>query len=47
VCPLTDDERDTVTTDLRSSDAFTLLRCQIVLASARRARRRDRAAGGL
>jgi hypothetical protein len=35
VRPLTDAERDAVTTGLRSSDAFTLRRCQIVLASAR------------
>ena len=35
VRPLTDAERDTVTTGLRSSDALTLRRCQIVLASAR------------
>jgi transposase len=35
VRPLTDAERDTLTTGLRSPDAFTLRRCQIVLASAR------------
>ncbi len=35
VRPLTDVERDTLTRGLRSADAFTLRRCQIVLASAR------------
>ena len=35
VRPLTDDEREQVKTGLRSSDAFTLRRCQIVLASFR------------
>ena len=35
VRPLTDTERDTLTKGLRSADAFTLRRCQIVLASAR------------
>lgn len=35
VRPLADTERDTLTTGLRSSDAFTLRRCQILLASAR------------
>ena len=35
VGPLTDDERAQVEAGLRSSDAFTLRRCQIVLASAR------------
>ena len=35
VRPLTDDERAQVEAGLRSSDAFTLRRCQIVLASAR------------
>jgi Winged helix-turn helix len=32
--PLTDEERGTLETGLRSSDAFTLRRCQILLASA-------------
>ena len=32
--PLTDEERCTLETELRSSDAFTLRRCQILLASA-------------
>lgn len=32
---LTDDEQQTVTAGLRSSDAFVLRRCQILLASAR------------
>jgi len=32
---LADNERDTVTAGLRSADAFTLRRCQILLASAR------------
>ena len=32
---MTDDERAQVEAGLRSSDAFTLRRCQIVLASAR------------
>ncbi len=35
VCPLTDAERDAVERGLRSSDAFTLRRSQIVRASAR------------
>lgn len=35
VRPLTDDERAQAEAGLRSSDAFTLRRCQIVLASAR------------
>ena len=35
VRPLTDDERAHVARGLRSADAFTLRRCQIVLASAR------------
>lgn len=35
VRPLADSERDAVTTGLRSADAFTLRRCQILLASAR------------
>ena len=35
VRPLTDAERERVETGLRSSDAFVLRRCQIVLASAR------------
>ena len=35
VRPLSDDERDAVTTALRSADAFTLRRAQIVQASAR------------
>jgi transposase len=35
VRPLTDTERDTLTAGLRSSDAFTLRRCQILLASMR------------
>ncbi len=35
VRPLTDRERDTVTAGLRSPAAFTLRRCQILLASAR------------
>ncbi len=35
VRPLADTERDAVTTGLRSPDAFTLRRCQILLASAR------------
>jgi winged helix-turn helix protein len=34
VRPLTDEERCTLETGLRSSDAFTLRRCQILLASA-------------
>jgi transposase len=34
VRPLTDQEHDTLTTGLRSPDAFTLRRCQILLASA-------------
>ena len=32
---LTEDERDTLITGLRSADAFTLRRCQIILASSR------------
>lgn len=36
VRPLTDEERTAVATGLRSSDAFVLRRCQIMLASARR-----------
>jgi len=32
---VTDDERDTLTKGLRSPDAFTLRRCQVVLASRR------------
>ena len=35
VRPLTDDERQTLEEGLRSSDAFILRRCQILLASAR------------
>ncbi|MDH7487307.1 MAG: helix-turn-helix domain-containing protein [Anaerolineae bacterium] len=35
VRPLTDEERAAVEAGLRSSDAFTLRRCQIVLASSR------------
>jgi transposase len=35
VRPLTDAERDTLTRGLRATDAFTLRRCQIVLASSR------------
>ena len=35
VRPLTDAEHDTLTAGLRSPDAFTLRRCQILLASAR------------
>lgn len=35
VRPLADTERDALTTGLRSPDAFTLRRCQIILASAR------------
>jgi transposase len=35
VRPLTDDEQHTLTAGLRSSDAFVLRRCQILLASAR------------
>ena len=35
VRPLTDAEREQVEAGLRSSDAFVLRRCQIVLASAR------------
>src|SRR5437868_11998937 len=35
VRPLTDDERDALKAGLRSSDAFTLRRSQILLASAR------------
>jgi transposase len=38
VRPLTDSERDALTTGLRSPDAFTLRRCQILLASARHER---------
>jgi len=36
--PLTDDERRALQAGLRSSDAFTLRRCQILLASGRRER---------
>ncbi|CAA9311547.1 MAG: Mobile element protein [uncultured Gemmatimonadaceae bacterium] len=35
VRPLTDADHDALTSGLRSSDAFTLRRCQIVLASSR------------
>ncbi len=35
VCPFTEDERQAIETGLRSSDDFTLRRCQILLASAR------------
>src|SRR5215207_9275595 len=35
VCPLTHVERETLKAGLRSPDAFTLRRCQILLASAR------------
>src|SRR5262245_12364928 len=35
VRPLTDAERDALTAGLRSSDAFVLRRCQILLASSR------------
>lgn len=35
VRPLTEDEQQTLTAGLRSSDAFVLRRCQILLASAR------------
>ena len=38
VRPLADTERDALTTGLRSPDAFTLRRCQILLASARQER---------
>ena len=38
VHPLTDDERAQVEAGLGSPDAFMLWRCQILLASARRAR---------
>ncbi len=38
VRPLTDTERDALTAGLRSPDAFTLRRCQILLASARQER---------
>jgi transposase len=38
VRPLTDTERDALTTGLRSPEAFTLRRCQILLASARQER---------
>ncbi len=38
VRPLTDPERDALTAGLRSPDAFTLRRCQILLASARQER---------
>ena len=41
VRPLTDAEQDQVTRGLRSSDAFTLRRCQILLASARGATARQ------
>src|SRR2546423_10201673 len=36
--PLTEDERHQIQAGLRSSDAFVLRRCQILLASARRER---------
>ncbi len=36
VCPLTADERATLETGLRSASAFTVRRCQILLASAER-----------
>ena len=35
VCPLADAERATLTSGFRSADAFTLRRCQIILASSR------------
>lgn len=38
VRPLTDRERDALTAGLRSANAFTLRRCQILLASARQER---------
>lgn len=38
VRPLTDSERDALTAGWRSPDAFTLRRCQVLLASARGAR---------
>jgi len=38
VRPLTDSERDALIAGLRSADAFTLRRCQILLASARQER---------
>jgi len=38
VRPLTDTDRDALIAGLRSSDAFTLRRCQILLASARQER---------
>src|SRR5665213_1981719 len=41
---LTDSERDAVLAGLRSPDAFTLRRCQILLASARHERARQIAA---
>jgi transposase len=41
VRPLTDAEHDIVTAGLRASDAFTLRRCQILLASARGERSRQ------
>jgi transposase len=41
VRPLTDAERDTLKAKLRSSEAFTLRRSQILLASARRKRPRE------
>jgi hypothetical protein len=47
VRPLTDAERQALEAGLHSSDAFVLRRCQILLASARRARPRHRPAGGL
>ena len=34
ICPLTADERATLEIGLRSSSAFTVRRCQILLASA-------------
>lgn len=41
VRPVTDAEHDTLTAGLRSADAFTLRRCQILLASARGERPRQ------
>src|SRR5437762_12770096 len=40
VRPVTDDERKLLQAGLRSSDAFVMRRCQIILASARRERAR-------
>jgi len=45
VRPLTDDERHALEAGLRSSDAFVLRRCQIVLASARGKRAPEIATG--